>query len=139
MRKTVKVPQEVYDQLAEYSAEGGVTLQEAAAELLGGALGGTAEPEVIGPDEGYARPDDADRFDRLDEKLDRLGEGMARGFAGTYAGQQGLADQLGGDPDEIAEAQIAAVEGELPRRLADAYGRAARRALRDAPDTRRSK
>lgn len=140
MRKTVKVPQAVYDRLADYSAENGVTLQEAATELLGGAFDAMGDPEVIGPEDEYPTRDESDRFGELHGRFDKLEEGMARGFAGTFAGQQEIAGQLGGDSDAVGEAQIAALEGEVAPRAFDAYARgnrAARKALHDGSGGRR--
>lgn len=139
MRKTVKVPQEVYDQLADYSAENGVTLQEAATELLGGAFDSMGEPEVLDRSDEYpARGGDDAPATRGDVRA--LGELTARGFAGTFAGQAEGFGQLGADRDAVEEAQIAALEGQVDRPAFDAYARGnreARKALRSGPDTRK--
>ena len=106
-RRTIKIPEEVYDRLAAYSDVNGETLQDSAAGLLGEAL--TSE-DYEGPD-----PDEQgtqllnrslDGPDDLRSRLDRL----EQQHAGILGGQQAGA-QASGYEKEWADSVRRAVRG----------------------------
>lgn len=107
-RRTIKIPEEVYDRLANYSDVNGETLQDSAAGLLGEAL--TSE-DYGGPD-----PDEQVDTQLLDQSLDgpddlrsRL-DRLEKQHAGILGGQQAGA-RAHGYEEEWADSVRRAVRG----------------------------